>query len=56
VNERNAVPIITMNDQPIWVVGYRIDDRVKITEATKTFLVIRFEKQDINKTIFPSHR
>ena len=41
--ERNTIPIVTMNDQPIWVVGCRIDDRIKITKETRKILIMRFE-------------
>ena len=42
--ERNTIPIVTMNDQPIWVVGYRLDNRIKITERTKKMLIMKFER------------
>lgn len=37
---RNSVPILTDGDNIIWVVGYRIDDRFKITANTKTQLIV----------------
>ncbi|MFQ5962701.1 MAG: tRNA lysidine(34) synthetase TilS [Candidatus Scalinduaceae bacterium] len=42
--ERNTVPIVTMNGQPIWVVGWRIDNRVKITKETKKLLIMKVER------------
>ncbi len=42
--ERNIIPIVAMNDQPIWVVGHRLDNRVKITERTKKMLIMKFER------------
>jgi len=42
--ERNTIPIVAMNDQPIWVVGYRLDNRIKITERTKKMLIMKFER------------
>ena len=42
--ERDTVPIVTMNGQPIWIVGFRIDDRVRITEETKKLLIMKFAK------------
>jgi tRNA(Ile)-lysidine synthase len=42
--ERNTIPIVTMDDQPIWVVGYRLDNRIKITERTKKMLIMKFER------------
>ncbi len=42
--KRDSIPIIIMNGQPIWVVGYRIDDRVKISKETRTLLIMRVER------------
>ncbi len=42
--ERDTVPIVTMHGQPIWIVGYRIDDRIRIAEETKKLLIMRFER------------
>lgn len=42
--ERNTIPIVTMNGQPIWIVGSRIDDRVRITKETKKLLIMRAER------------
>jgi tRNA(Ile)-lysidine synthase len=41
---RGHVPIVCSPQQIIWVVGWRIDDRVKITEATKEILRLEFIK------------
>ncbi len=41
--ERDTVPIVTMNGQPIWIVGFRIDDRIKITKETRKLLIMMFE-------------
>ena len=38
---RDSIPIVFAGDQPVWVVGYRIDERVRVNEHTK--LVIRLE-------------
>jgi tRNA(Ile)-lysidine synthase len=38
--EKEKVWVIEMDKKIIWVVGYRIDDRVKITDKTKTVLKI----------------
>ncbi|KHE93841.1 MAG: tRNA lysidine(34) synthetase TilS [Candidatus Scalindua rubra] len=43
VMERDTVPIVTMNGKPIWVVGFRIDDRVRVSEETTNLLVMKFE-------------
>jgi tRNA(Ile)-lysidine synthase len=44
VKERNTIPIITMNGQPIWVVGIGIDNRVKVNPDTKKILKLTFQK------------
>ncbi len=43
---RLLVPIITSPRQVMWVVGWRIDDRVKISEATKKALRLEFVRVD----------
>jgi len=37
-DERRRVPIVATRAHPIWVVGYRIDDRVKVTARTRRLL------------------
>jgi len=37
---KQKTAVLTMCDKLLWVVGYRIDDRFKITEQTKNVLVI----------------
>ena len=39
---RERIPIVCSPKQIIWVVGWRIDDRVKVTEATKVILRLEF--------------
>ncbi len=34
--------LVDSNDQIVWIVGYRIDDRFKITDKTKTIYEIKF--------------
>ena len=43
VMTRDTVPIITMSGQPIWIMGFRIDDRIRISEETTNLLMIKFE-------------
>jgi len=38
---RARVPVVTLDDLPIWVVGERIDDRMKVTAETEEVLEIR---------------
>jgi len=49
VMERDAVPIVTMNGQPMWIVGFRIDDRIRVSEETTNLLMIKFEAIAANK-------
>ncbi|MBI2287649.1 MAG: tRNA lysidine(34) synthetase TilS [Chloroflexi bacterium] len=41
---RQRVPIICSPEQILWVVGWRIDDRVKVTENTRHVLRLEFER------------
>ena len=41
---RTLVPLLCSTEQILWVVGWRIDDRVKVTRATKKVLGITFER------------
>jgi tRNA(Ile)-lysidine synthase len=41
--ERARIPILTHHDMPIWVCGLRIDDRFKVTQATKRVLKVTLE-------------
>jgi tRNA(Ile)-lysidine synthase len=41
---RGHIPIVCSPQQIIWVVGWRIDDRVKVTEASKEILRLEFIK------------
>jgi tRNA(Ile)-lysidine synthase len=36
--ERPNVPLIISAETIVWVVGYRIDERVKVTDKTKRIL------------------
>ncbi|MBI4577774.1 MAG: tRNA lysidine(34) synthetase TilS [Planctomycetes bacterium] len=47
-DERDKIPILVMDDHPIWVVGYRIDNRVRITRKTSRILEIRVKPADRN--------
>jgi tRNA(Ile)-lysidine synthase len=39
--ERPSIPLLISKERIAWVVGYRIDERVKITEMTKRVLKVR---------------
>jgi tRNA(Ile)-lysidine synthase len=38
VSRRGEVPIVATEDEIVWIVGHRIDDRVKATPKTRRFL------------------
>ena len=42
---REQIPILTQENEPIWVCGLRIDDRFKVTSTTKRVLKITFDAQ-----------
>lgn len=41
---RNRVPLVCSPQQILWVVGWRIDDRVKVTSASRQILRLEFHK------------
>ncbi len=41
---RDRVPLVCSPEQILWVVGWRIDDRAKVTKKTKKVLRLRFER------------
>ncbi|MFC2016939.1 tRNA lysidine(34) synthetase TilS [Chloroflexota bacterium] len=41
---RQRVPIVCSPQHILWVVGWRIDDRVKVTKNTKQILCLKFER------------
>jgi tRNA(Ile)-lysidine synthase len=43
---RDRVPIVTDGRRIVWVVGYRIGDEVKITDATKKILKLKVSRLD----------
>jgi len=41
---RQRIPLVCSPSQILWVVGWRIDDRVKVSEDTKRILYLKFER------------
>jgi len=41
---RQRIPIVCSPEHILWVVGWRIDERVKVTDATKQRLCLKFER------------
>ncbi len=42
---RPRVPIVANPSQIVWIVGYRVDDRFKVTASTQQILRLEFQKQ-----------
>src|SRR4051812_32313640 len=42
--EKEKVWVVEMNKKILWIIGYRIDDRFKITSSTKEILRMTFKK------------
>ena len=43
---RDGIPLVCAQGRIIWVVGWRIDDRAKVTESTSRVLFLEFEKEE----------
>jgi tRNA(Ile)-lysidine synthase len=43
-NKKRVLVLINGNDEIIWIINHRIDDRYKITESSKKILKISFNK------------
>jgi tRNA(Ile)-lysidine synthase len=41
---KRAIPIVCNQDKIIWIAGFRLDDRFKVTENTKTFYKLEMKK------------
>ena len=41
---RERIPIVCSPEHILWVVGWRIDERVKVTEDTKQVLRLEFKR------------
>ena len=44
--ERPCIPVVVSDKQLVWLVGVRMDDRVKVTDNTRRVLRLRFERLD----------
>jgi tRNA(Ile)-lysidine synthase len=40
VKSRSLIPILVRGDRPVWIGGYRIDDRYRVTSRTKRILEV----------------
>ncbi|TDI13454.1 MAG: tRNA lysidine(34) synthetase TilS [Acidobacteria bacterium] len=43
--DRDFVGLLTAGDEVVWLVGHRLDDRFKVTDATTRVLVVRQERE-----------
>ena len=43
-SRRNRVPVLTLDDQPIWVIGLRVADSAKVTPQTVAAVEIAFHR------------
>jgi len=41
---RDTVPLIAKGREIVWVIGYKISDKFKITENTKSILRLEYKK------------
>jgi tRNA(Ile)-lysidine synthase len=41
--ERGRIPLVFGPDHLLWIAGHRLDDRVRITPATRHVLALRLE-------------
>jgi len=39
--ERPRIPLLVSGERIVWVAGFRIDERAKVTEKTKKVLVVK---------------
>ncbi|HDY74204.1 MAG TPA: hypothetical protein ENH51_03730, partial [Euryarchaeota archaeon] len=44
-DERDSVPIVVSGGNIIWIAGYRMDERYRVKEGTKRFLIIKSFKR-----------
>ena len=42
VGKRDNIPIVMSKDFPVWIVGFRIDNRVRISENTRNVLILKY--------------
>jgi len=42
--KRNMIPLIAMGNEIVWVIGYKISDKFKVTENTKVVLKLEFKR------------
>ncbi len=43
LTEKDRVTVIVSGDEIVWIAGYRVDERFKVTPATRTMLTLRLQ-------------
>jgi tRNA(Ile)-lysidine synthetase, C-terminal domain len=46
VKERDTIPIIVMNNQPVCALGICVDNKVKVTASTQKMIILTFHRHD----------
>lgn len=46
LEKRSRIPILVQGDHILWICGYRLDDRFKVTPTTKDVLRVTFDPSD----------
>lgn len=46
-NQRNSIPLIAINKEIIWIIGNKTSDNYKVTDNTKSVLMITFNSKNI---------
>ena len=44
-HERGSIPLIAMGNEIVWIIGYKISDKFKVTENTKSVLKIEYNRR-----------
>jgi len=48
---KERIWVLASGRKIVWIMGYRIDDRFKITEKTKTVLLLRFQAEVVSQQV-----
>lgn len=49
VYDRNKIPIVFSKEHPVWLVGCRIDERVKVSRNSKKVLILRYLETELDQ-------
>jgi len=55
LNSKRQVHVVTADGQIAWVVGYRIDERFKVTEKTKNIITLQFLAENLHDDLSANH-